>query len=1140
MRKLLTTAVALAAYCGCGVTAAQTVEFRIVEREGQTAISSSADAVLNMAVQARIVGGVGGAHGTALGNFSFDIVMPGEPDSFGTLAKCLITNLDGTYATTISVIGSVGRGGLARQYTYLAGVNGGFNGLINVSGGTFTNTPVQEIGLVTGSSAGTALLSTPGIDADADGNPDTWPGTGTTATLDPAIGATYFGVGGGWIDVYRFRYTATNLTSRTLRFELRGTTTQTFTGLLLSNGIWGAQLAVNTPNTATPTMVSVSVSDSGACCDVASNCTTTTGAACAGAFFVGASCASTSCSPAGYCCSDSGTCTITIQMACAGVWTMGGSCTPNVCPQLGACCSVFDACTLLLQSSCHLPRWISGGTCSPNSCVQPGACCGIDCQFVSLHSCPTDSTWMPGVCSPNPCPPPIVCCNATTGACSLAAPPSDIVYNYSYLKGASGYARNDAGGTVEALSATFSPITRRLVFDASLSGATAGGPLITSGFWLVLDNGPNPKHHPGELAIFYFDATTPASPVLTIYAYNGADASTSWSDGDPIAPGDQPSDLIKGIYESSYINVLLAENTTVAGQPRRHLRFDIDASSIMSHVPLYPAASPWFGSGFDLALGLWFHPAAGFTGAYESSGGGNRGRITSLTTSGEGWLDGANRTTTGNDPCPTGNRASPGAACEPTNTCPQRRACCDAANMLCVVVGPSDDCPNNFTFASPAASTCSPNPCPILALQASGTCCNMLTGACFVMPLSCCSFSTHTWHAGSVCASSPCPPPQGACCNVITGTCAVSSQSDCAPAAHDWLAGGTCSPNTCASPGVCCNTAAATCRRFTQSRCSTGSTWAPTGTCSPNPCALPGPCCNIVTGTCQLTLQPACPPGAHDWMPGGGGACSPSTCAAPGVCCNTATGACRRFTQARCPTGSIWAPAGACSPNPCTLPGPCCNVVTGVCQLTLQTACLPGGHDWMPGGGATCSPSACAAPGACCNLATGACRRFTQARCSTGNIWIASGVCSPNPCSLPQGACCNVVVGTCAVSSQSDCAPAAHDWFAGGACSPNTCAAPAACCNALSGVCRRLTQVHCMTVAGAWFTGQSCTPNPCPASLAAPCPADFDHSGHADVQDVLAFLSAWFALDPRADFHADGEIDATDIFDFLTAWFNGC
>jgi len=54
------------------------------------------------------------------------------------------------------------------------------------------------------------------------------------------------------------------------------------------------------------------------------------------------------------------------------------------------------------------------------------------------------------------------------------------------------------------------------------------------------------------------------------------------------------------------------------------------------------------------------------------------------------------------------------------------------------------------------------------------------------------------------------------------------------------------------------------------------------------------------------------------------------------------------------------------------------------------------------------------------------------------------------------------------------------------------------------------------------------------------CPVDFDCSGIRDVADIFAFLSAWFAADPRSDFNASGVRDVADIFAFLSAWFAGC
>jgi hypothetical protein len=55
-----------------------------------------------------------------------------------------------------------------------------------------------------------------------------------------------------------------------------------------------------------------------------------------------------------------------------------------------------------------------------------------------------------------------------------------------------------------------------------------------------------------------------------------------------------------------------------------------------------------------------------------------------------------------------------------------------------------------------------------------------------------------------------------------------------------------------------------------------------------------------------------------------------------------------------------------------------------------------------------------------------------------------------------------------------------------------------------------------------------------------PCAVDFDGMGGVSVQDIFAFLNAWFAGDPRADFDGMGGIAVADIFAFLNAWFIGC
>ena len=238
---------------------------------------------------------------------------------------------------------------------------------------------------------------------------------------------------------------------------------------------------------------------------------------------------------------------------------------------------------------------------------------------------------------------------AAAGVVALSASASQaVVFSWNYTKGQPGlgtqYERNDGGGTVESINSSFNSVTKRLTFDVLFSGANnTASPLVTNGFWLVVDNGPNPKTHSGELAIFYFDASrvfagTASGPTLTTYGYNGVNANTSWRDGNGDGTTDG-GDLIKGANETSYINNTTAGTTTIAGQTYRRLTFDINAADIITHVPTYPVSGTnWYGTGFDNSLGIWFHPAQIFNASYASGG---RGAVTALSTASEGWLDGA-------------------------------------------------------------------------------------------------------------------------------------------------------------------------------------------------------------------------------------------------------------------------------------------------------------------------------------------------------------------------------------------------------------------------------------------------------------------------------------------------------------------
>jgi hypothetical protein len=54
------------------------------------------------------------------------------------------------------------------------------------------------------------------------------------------------------------------------------------------------------------------------------------------------------------------------------------------------------------------------------------------------------------------------------------------------------------------------------------------------------------------------------------------------------------------------------------------------------------------------------------------------------------------------------------------------------------------------------------------------------------------------------------------------------------------------------------------------------------------------------------------------------------------------------------------------------------------------------------------------------------------------------------------------------------------------------------------------------------------------------CAADFDGTPGLSIQDIFAFLNAWFAGESRADFDHLGGLAVQDIFAYLNAWFAGC
>lgn len=231
------------------------------------------------------------------------------------------------------------------------------------------------------------------------------------------------------------------------------------------------------------------------------------------------------------------------------------------------------------------------------------------------------------------------------GGLALAQGAHATVYGWSFTPGepqpvGGGYEISNAAGTFHSVFATYDDVSQVLTFDLNFSDR------VTQGFWMAMNDGPMPRERPGQLGLLYFDADDvfdgDAGEIvrLTAYGYNGVNNGSTYFDGDGATDGNQAPDLIHGINDTSWINSASAADVVLPGGINgRRLSFSIDASTINSHVPLYPdtgvGAEPWFGIGFADLVGIWLHPVGEFGGAYNAEGG-----VAAAVLNPQGWLDG--------------------------------------------------------------------------------------------------------------------------------------------------------------------------------------------------------------------------------------------------------------------------------------------------------------------------------------------------------------------------------------------------------------------------------------------------------------------------------------------------------------------
>lgn len=180
---------------------------------------------------------------------------------------------------------------------------------------------------------------------------------------------------------------------------------------------------------------------------------------------------------------------------------------------------------------------------------------------------------------------------------------------------------------INRLYTRYDASSKRWNFEITMVDNPAlAGQSIPNSFWMVINHGPMP-YYVGVASILYFDATSPGTPILTVYGYNAAHElfDRSWADGNGEVAGDQaPDQICSSLAPGScgnWVKSLTSSVDAVTGA--RTFSFEVDATPILSHAPLYHSAGTWHSPGpgaepliFGAQLGIWLHMGASRTYNY--------------------------------------------------------------------------------------------------------------------------------------------------------------------------------------------------------------------------------------------------------------------------------------------------------------------------------------------------------------------------------------------------------------------------------------------------------------------------------------------------------------------------------------------
>jgi hypothetical protein len=252
------------------------------------------------------------------------------------------------------------------------------------------------------------------------------------------------------------------------------------------------------------------------------------------------------------------------------------------------------------------------------------------------------------------------------------APGQPSKYTYSYTKGQNQpglYIDNGYGSKIQSFNLSYDLWSgKRLSLDVTMDRMEN---VYDDGFWMVLNNGGNPKGLERQLAILYGDLR---SNKITVYAYNGMNSASSFQSS--TAQGIN-SPILIGTFDmgGTLSNRDPFSFTGVNNGRATGFRFDLDFSAVndrnalMSmHVPgANRLLSNWSGAAFGDQVGIWYHPVSVLKAHYNGDAltsfdaNSHKGGVT-------GWFDSDALKTRAF--CPNGSAAAPagssGARCATT------------------------------------------------------------------------------------------------------------------------------------------------------------------------------------------------------------------------------------------------------------------------------------------------------------------------------------------------------------------------------------------------------------------------------------------------------------------------------------------